>query len=248
MARTDVGAELTEQHRQAQLQVRGQALRDFGVLWPIWRVGDDSSFTQLAAATLPLVRVYNRISASVATSYYRALRSAEQVDGQPTPRPGLVPPDGRITTSLYVTGKNATRNAVRAGQSPQGARETTLVRVSGAVTRHVLQGGREALLDSVAADEQAVGWARVTDGDPCAFCLTLASRGAVYKTEKAASFEAHDHCGCTVMPMYSDSDLPPLTERWREIYETAQREGFPEPGPRSSNERINAVRQHLAHV
>lgn len=40
-----------------------------------------------------------------------------------------------------------------------------------------------------------LGYARVLAGEVnCAFCAMLASRGAVYKTEQTAGFEAHDNC------------------------------------------------------
>lgn len=42
-----------------------------------------------------------------------------------------------------------------------------------------------------------LGWARVLVGEVnCAFCAMLASRGAVYKSEKTAGFEAHGKCDC----------------------------------------------------
>lgn len=42
-----------------------------------------------------------------------------------------------------------------------------------------------------------LGWARVLTGERnCSFCAMLASRGAVYKSEKTAGFEPHDRCDC----------------------------------------------------
>jgi hypothetical protein len=249
MARTDQAAALTEQHRQAQLAVRTTTLRDFLLLWPLWN-GDTSTFGHLVQATQPLVRTYHGISAALAASYYEAFRRAEEALGQTASQ--LAPPidPTQLATSMYVTGQAMTRDAISGGAQPAEARRTALVRVSGAVTRHVLAGGRDTILQSVEADPEALGWARVTDGDPCAFCLTLASRGAVYKTEQSASFEAHDHCGCTAEPVYKGSKLPALTKRFRDIYDRAQNEGeasgLLQRGENTPSARINAVRRYLA--
>lgn len=249
MARTDAATQLTEQHRQLQLQVRSQALRDFAVLWPIWKVGDDASFGALVAATLPLVRVYNRMSSGIATGYYRQFRSAEEIAGPATPRPAPGIEDGRVTTSLYVTGRTAEAKARSAGQNAAGARNTALVRASGAVTRHVLQGGRDALIRSVDADPEARGWARVTDTEPCAFCAMLAGRGPVYKTEQTAAFEAHDHCSCIPEPVYPGADWPGRGREFADLYKTATRDAHKagELKRGTSNDLLNAFRRAYEH-
>lgn len=238
-----MAADLTQQHRNAQIQLRAQAIRDYIRLWPIWQ-DDPATFPLLVTATLPLVRTYHRISSSLAASYYEAFRTAAGAAGASTPRLAAPVAVEQLTTSLYVTGQVMNTNALRAGQTPEQARATALARTSGAVTRQILTGGRDTILQSVHADKQALGWARVTDGDPCYFCLTLASRGAVYKTQKSASFEAHDHCACTAMPLYKDTPLPDQINEWRDVYEQAQQ--TLSPGAHSSTERLNAVRRLLA--
>ncbi len=240
--------DLTEQHRQAQLQVRSHALRDFLLLWPLW-TGDTTSFARLVSATMPLLRVYRQASASLAGTYYSALRTADRAPGVPTVRLAAKVNLEQVTKSMYVTGQAAARDALGGGRADH-ARGDALTRVSGAVTRHVLAGGRETILDSVAADHHAIGWARVTDGNPCYFCLTLASRGAVYKSEATAGFEAHDHCGCAAVPLWKDSTLPPETKRWLKVYDDAQRAGIEtgllQHGENTTAARLNAVRRYLA--
>jgi hypothetical protein len=128
--------------------------------------------------------------------------------------------------------------------------QAAFVRTSGAITRHILDGGRDTILGSVERDEQALGWARVTDGDPCYFCLTLAGRGPVYKTEQTADFQAHDHCGCTAEPFYRGADWPDAAREFRETYDAAQQfgldEGLLQPGENTPAARLNAVRRYLA--
>ena len=241
---------LTEQYRQAQLQIRAQALRDFSTLWKIWQ-GDENSFAELVAAAVTLVSVYRRISAAAAASYYEAFRQAAQAAGVPATVLSATVPDGVVETSLYVTARDALRSALTAGQTATQARETAFVRASGAVSRHIIDGGRQTIMDSVAADKEAVGWARVTDGNPCYFCLTLASRGAVYKSEQTADFKAHDHCGCVAMPVFKGTVIPGL-DRWKQIYNEAQNQGessgLLQPGENSSAARLRAVRHYLTHA
>jgi hypothetical protein len=88
----------------------------------------------------------------------------------------------------------------QAGISPQAAQQTALTRVAGAVGRHVLQGGRDTLVRSTGQDRRAKGWGRVTGDNACDFCEELAGRGAVYRGQDTAEFEAHDHCACMAEP------------------------------------------------
>lgn len=249
MAATPQAAALTEQARLAQIQIKAHALRDFLLLWSIW-TGDTASFGTLVQATIPLINSYHQISSSLSAAYYESFRRADEIAGTPTVTLAAPVDAAQIAGSLYSTGLAATRDALKAGQQPDQAMKTALVRTSGAVTRHVLTGGRDTILNSVQADPQALGYARVTDGNPCAFCLTLASRGLVYKSEQSAGFPAHDHCGCFAEPGYRGSALPPLTKQWQQIYNRAQREaeasGDLRPGENSSSARIKAVRQYLA--
>jgi hypothetical protein len=59
-----------------------------------------------------------------------------------------------------------------------------------------------------------VAWARgLTGAENCAFCIMLASRGAVYKSKDTAkrSWEGekyHDKCDCIAIPVYTSKDWP----------------------------------------
>lgn len=215
MARTAAGRELTGKHRQLQLRIRSGALRDFMRLWPLWD-GDERSFRRLIQASIPLLRQYHDVSAVTAASYYEAFRMAEGVGGSPTPRVAEFDA-GAAEAGLYVTGQRMTRDAIEAGQSAAEARKTALVRVSGSVTRHVLNGNRGTIVLSTAADNRAGGYGRVTSPNCCAFCAMIASRGPVF-SEDTADFQAHDHCACSGEPSYSGSDWPGKAREWRDLY------------------------------
>jgi hypothetical protein len=90
----------------------------------------------------------------------------------------------------------------RAGMTMSGAKDQGLIKVSGELTKLVLGGGRQTIIDGTATDGRALGWLRATSGDPCAFCRSLAARGPAYKSEQTAEFHPHDHCSCMPEPVY----------------------------------------------
>lgn len=196
MARTDAGALLTAQHRRAQVALRAATLRDYLALWPLW-TGEPRSFANLVTAAIPLVRAQHRLSAAVAAAYYQSFRAAEGAAGTPTTRMASL--DAEVFAgTLYVTGRDMTRAAIAAGQAPQAAMRTALIRTSGTVGRFALAGGRDTLVASVREDPRASGHRRVLSGGACDFCQTLASSGVT-----DADFQAHDHCACTAEPAFT---------------------------------------------
>lgn len=202
MAATPAGAQLTERHRTAQLALRALALRQVLEIWPAFNVEDPArSWPPVEAALLAVIGERRAVSASLAAGYFEAFRRAEGVGGVATPVLGAFDDEAvaRARTSLQVTGY-VTAERLRALKHADPGR-VALVRVSGAVTRHVLAGGRETLLASARSDRRARGWARVTSAEPCEFCSMLASRGGVY-TAISGAFQSHDHCACGLEPIY----------------------------------------------
>ncbi|VXB22797.1 conserved hypothetical protein [Citricoccus sp. K5] len=76
----------------------------------------------------------------------------------------------------------------------------------------VKQPGRDTIARS--AERDGLHWARVPSGaKTCAWCLVLASRDAVYLTERSATKGAngsdyHGKCDCVAVPMESIDDYP----------------------------------------
>lgn len=202
MAATLAGSRLTERHRTAQLALRALALRQVLEIWPAFHVEDAArSWPAVEAALLAVIGEQRPVSASLAVGYFKAFRRAEDVGDVASPVLAAFDEAAvtRARTSLQVTGYVATERLRAIKHADPG--RVALVRVSGAVTRHVLDGGRETLLASVRHDQRARGWVRVTSAEPCEFCSMLASRGAVYKAT-SGMFQAHDHCGCSAEPVY----------------------------------------------
>jgi len=239
MARTREGARLTERHRNDQLAVRARVLRNLLRLWravdPLNLSATINPFAQAAAA---LVENGNRQSASLAADYYRAFRAAEGARGALA----LVIGEGldldAIAEALRAAGLSGISDARRRGDSTPQAARNGFVRVAGSASRLTLDGGRRTIREAVQSDPVAIGWQRVTDGNPCAFCAMLASRGAVYLSERSATEivgrsgrprgarqigeSFHDNCGCGVEPVFDrDSALPPRSEEFQTLWRQA---------------------------
>lgn len=76
--------------------------------------------------------------------------------------------------------------------------------LSGSLTRHVLDVGRETIAANTMADRRSVGWQRFAQPGGCEFCIMLAQNGAVYK-RATADFASHDHCRCRCGPSWDRS-------------------------------------------
>lgn len=94
-----------------------------------------------------------------------------------------------------------------------------------AVDKYVLQPSRNTVV--LNSERDGVRWARVPTGaKPCAFCLVLASRGAIYRTEQSAGGDEnryHGDCRCLPTPIASDEDYPAgyLPDQYYETYKAA---------------------------
>ncbi|MFF3555334.1 VG15 protein [Streptomyces tsukubensis] len=89
-----------------------------------------------------------------------------------------------------------------------GLLEEIAVSVQGPAQKLIADGGRETIVTSAQRDRRALRWMRVPSGTACGFCLMVASRGAVYASEKSGGgikgAEFHPNCQCTVVPIFSN--------------------------------------------
>lgn len=218
MARTVEGARLTRAHRHTQLQLRARTLRDLLVLWPLFRTDDFDSFDRFAAIAALLVAARHRDSAGLGAGYFEQFRRSEQVTGTVTPEIVEPPPADVIRDKLRATGVVGVLTARRAGQSLQAARRNGFVKVTGAVGKLVLDGGRATIMRSGTGDRQLRGWQRITGTRPCHFCAMLASRGPVFSRD-TTDFRAHDHDACVPEPVYEGSLATARNARLAQLWE-----------------------------
>lgn len=201
----------------------------------LWRTVDPTSLASTvepwAFASATLVRERNRRSSALASRYVQQLRAAEGVTGALVISPPSPPERPLIAGVMRGAAVSGIVNARRRGLSPQVAASNGLVKASGSASSLAMRGGWDTIEESVRSDRRALGWQRVTSGDPCAFCAMVASRGPIYK-EDTVDFEAHDHCSCEPEPVYSESvfedrSLWPETSRrlrdtWDEVASGAE--------------------------
>lgn len=177
----------------------------------------DASWLAVRAALIPIVEQGRQQSADLARAAYGEARHEAGI-GQGIAEDGFRPQGplplllSRLESALDVTGPVEFKKAIAAGKTPQQAMEAAAVRMVGTTQYLALEGGRQVMQRSIEVDERATGWARVTDGDPCAWCAMLASRGPVYKAAKTAGDPRrggnsyHDHCACQAWPSFTNDE------------------------------------------
>ena len=116
--------------------------------------------------------------------------------------------------------------------------------IPSAVGRHVRQAGADTMMQNAKRDKAQ--WAWVPQGDTCAFCITLASRGwqnasrTVLKGNHAEHI--HQNCDCTFAIAFKEKDKRQYDyiydpEKYKEMYYGA--DGF------TSDGKINALRRDI---
>jgi len=201
MASTVEGNRLTRTHQAAQLAVAARAAQEARALWGRLDIDDLDGSTPywLASSTISVNR---RVAESqrLAAGYLQEYRLAEIgaagaiVLKAPTETAG----------ALRLAGPVRVKRLIAKGMPATEAFDAAFTKFSGIVRRQTLMGGRLTIAATAGRDRRAIGWRRVTDGNPCAFCAMLASRGPVYKdAASAAGLQYHGHCGCTAEPAYT---------------------------------------------
>lgn len=215
----------------------------------------DRTFPVYAEVVAQIIEAARTVAATLAGAFYVAHREASRVldEVPPIAYAGQLP-RAQLATSLLVTGPVRVKILTSKGTAPAQAATQARAATEAATVRHVTDAGRDTIRDTTRRDRVALGYARVTDGDPCYFCAMLASRGPVYESEETARGDDpyHDGCGCVVAPVYRRSDPWPggardLAALWarstagtsgraavnafRRAYESDQRAAQPAPSP-----------------
>ena len=110
----------------------------------------------------------------------------------------------------------------------QASADGRIGKLAGAGDR-LLMGRAESVLDAyVRADPSKPRWAIVPQPTACAFCITIASRGFTYATERSAGRQRHDGCRCTPVvdhdvknPALEGYDLDSLKNLYADLVDNA---------------------------
>lgn len=204
----------------------------------------DGSFPAYLRAAIATLSVGKEKSRRIAWDYYLEAREvagygAPLLDGAPE-----TPVDLPSTSvSLAVVGPATVKRHIGEGASLADALRMGRARTLRYAKRSALSGGRQAVMQAVRSDTDALGWARISDGSPCAFCAMLTARGPVYKAE-TVRFRAHDGCGCGMRPFFigeEDGGWNPTARRLNDLYYNPEVDEFGRPTT-SWRERYEAAR------
>ncbi len=169
-----------------------------------------TALPKLTRQVAALTTKYGLASGTLAVYQYRQARAAAGLTNPFTVTPAKTAPLQQVGQSLDW--------ATQPLWSDQPNLVTAKTNVNGVAEKLVLGVGRQTIVDNVHRDSKAHGWARITEPAPCAFCALLAIRGAVYRSDKAASFQAHDHCRCHAEPLFGPYEPLPQIQQWQQLY------------------------------
>ena len=222
-ATVGVGLQAAEAHRLSQAVLAAMLTRDILAVWVTLDLANVLvSWSAIRSAVLGLIRSGAVRALAESDRFYDDMRALAGVPGS---IPSLIPvemPAELLAKTIDATGPGTLLHDIKRGQPIIRAMEHAGANLAGASSRLVLQAGRENVTALVANDQKAIAWARITSGQPCAFCAMLASRGAVFKTEQSAGFKAHNHCACTAMPVFKKADA--RTPQSAALYDAWKRE------------------------
>jgi hypothetical protein len=241
---TKAGATLTQAHRVAQARHGAQIAALALALWLRTVKTDNLEETTTTWMEKLITAIFSTRNKSASTTrvYYTAFRQLEipEVPRFTIPAtPELLVE--RVETSLRVTGPIAYQKRIARIKElddldprvekalTDDAFRSAAKTSSAAAVRLVLDGGRETMHTAATEDRFALGWARVTQANPCYFCAMLASRGFDYGKhafddsnklfDGAGKAKVHDSCQCTMEPSFSNkSALPDHSAEWEKIW------------------------------
>lgn len=257
MALTDAGRRLTEEHRLAQLAVGANAAIISDSLWEMLDPFDlDRSRGAWLTASLAAARLNFNQSSDIASTYVSSYQAVEVPGGNEVVLQPRFNPQ-KVARDLDLAGPQYIKSLVRDGMSPEQARMAAQSRMMGVSRKHSMGGGRELIDATTGQDRRAIGYRRVTDGDPCTFCALLASRGAhfgsqrahsVYSSEQTALVQASDggkyhlHCGCTTEIVYGHWEPSQSEQGYIGAYERAVTQLDAENLPRNQTNVLSLMR------
>lgn len=188
----------------------------------------------LRAAVASLTREFQAASIALSADYYTELRDLAEVPGSFSV-PVLDPwTEADLSAYFDTVLREITDDVERAKQAAATSQRLTL------------DSGIDEVFAAIEKDPAKPRWARVTRPGACSFCLMLAMRGAVYRSEESANFRAHTRyensggvCRCSVEPSFTNYEPPAHIREMQQLYSEATT-GLPRGA-----DRANAFRRAL---
>lgn len=221
---TASGRLLIDAHRRSQVGISAEAT---GVLTNLWQeYGDTPLWVPMA---VQVVRHFSNRSTALALQYLRSYRYVEIGRNDLAEVPHEID-TARTGGLMWVVGPGLVQQMIGLGSEPSAAKTYATWKVINAGQKIIMDGGRNTIMDSALANDQAAGFHRVTDGNPCTFCAMIAARQGVYRSEAAArnAKRWHGHCGCTVAEVFGDYEPTDQERRYASVIESARAPGMTE--------------------
>jgi len=210
-----------EQFRQANSQLSALVRAELEALFLSLDLSRPEVARDALLEFLPvLTEQYGAVAATLAADWYEELRAASGAVGRFSAVTAASVPAGAVEAKVRFLASHL--------WTPEPA--AMLGGLLTAADKYVKQPGRDTVAYN--AKREGVRWARVPTGaKTCSFCLVLASRDAVYLTEKAASRKAngdryHGDCDCQPVRIGRKQDYPAnyLPDDHYAMYQAARNE------------------------
>lgn len=221
--------------RSALVDLNALMVSDLAALWRAVDGQDVEYLREVFQAELPgIVDPYLAAAGDITADWYEA-----QAPGRAyVATPAALVDEGRLqATARWAAGTVLTRSPV----SP-------LDLLAGSMQRALFNESRETIIQNSDA-EPGARWARHASANACEFCRMVATRGAVYASESAASTvggrgstgsrgggvrtrgnqaigsKYHDHCHCIAVPVRPGQSYEPpsYVEEWGAEYTRARK-------------------------
>lgn len=215
-----VDRESIERYRSATSELSARVADELAAYFAALDLSRPEAVRDALLEFMPLlVGEYGQVAEVLAMDWYEELRADSGATGR-----------FRVATAPTSVSAERVEKKVRylAGQlwTPQPA--DMLSTLTTATDKYVKQSGRDTIAWN--AKREGARYARVPSGaKTCAFCLTQASRDAIYVSERSAGShehgnEFHGFCDCEIVRIGSDDEYPPgyLPDDFYDMYSVAR--------------------------
>lgn len=236
-----VAAALATELRTEQQRIAERATGEMLTLYGAFQFTDvDATAPAFIEASVSVADRFHREASALGGNMYLSMRRDAGVAGHyVVARPEF---DAvQLRRDLIALGPVAAKKLMSRGVRIPDAAKRVFTMSAGRVATASLAGVRDTITASTVDDSQAVAYARQTQSDACDFCLTMAEN--TYRSAQTAQFASggrrrakapqpagstfHDHCRCTVLPLFRGEIAPGARDRQAFLAEwaTASRQG-----------------------
>jgi len=232
LTRQQLEAQLDAQYRRNVIRTTNWATRLTQLLYSSLDEDDlDGSFAKMLPTLTTALIIGKRQAALQAWAYMAQKATVYGVDfghnelrygiGKPSSTPGFdVSPwlagadraaSGTPIATLNSRASAGVKALIKQGTSPRDALLVSQARAATLIRTEIPLVGRTVPIRAVESYSTSAfrAWRRVPGPGACAFCLSLAGRGAVYTSERSARYDKsgeryHANCRCTVQVVVDD--------------------------------------------